>query len=270
MPENLRLLAVLAHPDDESMAAGATLAYYAAQGVETYLVTATRGERGWFGIPAVNPGLNGMARTREAELAAAARVLGIREVAYLNYIDGDLDKADPAEAVARLVSEVRRIRPQVVFTFPPDGAYGHPDHIAISQFTEAALVCAADASYRDAHLRAPHRVSKLYYQVDSFDLVELVNELTGGLTMEVDGEERQHVGWHDWAITTRLPVEEYWETAWEAVRSHGSQLPGLGPIKDLPPETQKKIWGTGNFYRVYSLVNGGRKVETDLFEGLKY
>lgn len=269
MTEKLRLLAVLAHPDDESMGAGAALAYYAAQGIETYLVTATRGERGWFGIPEVNPGLNGMARTREAELAAAARVLGIRNVTYLDYIDGELDRADPAEAVRRIVTQIRRIQPQVVFTFPPDGSYGHPDHIAISQFTSAALVCAADASFRGPKLHASHRVAKFYYQVDSVVLVELINKVVGGITMEVDGITRPHVGWHEWAITTRLPVEDYWTTAWEAVRCHGSQLPSLGEINDLPAETQKQVWGAGNFYRVYSLVNGGRKVETDLFEGLR-
>lgn len=269
MTEKLRLLAVLAHPDDESMGAGASLAYYAAQGVETYLVTATRGERGWFGIPEVNPGLNGMARTREAELAAAARVLGIREITYLDYIDGDLDQAAPEEAIRRIVTQIRRIQPQVVFTFPPDGAYGHPDHIAISQFTNAALVCAADASYRDPKLHSPHRVSKFYYQVDSVDLVDLIKVLMGGISMEVDGVERPHIGWHTWAITSHLPVKDYWTTAWEAVRCHRSQLPSLGSINDLPAETQKQIWGAGNFYRVYSMVNGGRKVETDLFEGLR-
>lgn len=269
MTEKLRLLAILAHPDDESMGIGATLAYYAAQGVEVYLVTATRGERGWFGIPTVNPGLKGMARTREAELAAAGRVLGIRNVAYLNYIDGDLDQADPAEAIGRIVSEIRRVRPQVVITFPPDGIYGHPDHIAISQFTGAAIVCAADSSYRDALFRSPHRVAKFYYMVDSIGLVRTVKEAVDGINIEVDGVQRHHVGWQDWVITTRLPVADYWHTAWEAVRCHGSQLPGLGPITELTDEVHKQIWGEGNFYRVFSLVNGGRKIEMDLFEGLR-
>src|SRR5437667_3183570 len=132
MAERLKLMSVLAHPDDESLGTGGTLARYAAEGVETYLVTATRGERGW-GDPATYPGLAELGRIRTAELQAAAAVLGLREVAFLDYIDGDVDQADPAEVVARLVAPIRRIRPQVVLTFGPDGSYGHPDHIAISQ-----------------------------------------------------------------------------------------------------------------------------------------
>lgn len=266
---NLRLLAVLAHPDDESMGSGAALAYYAAQDVETYLVCATRGERGWDGVPAQNPGLKGMGRIRESELLAAAQVLGIREVHFLDYIDGDLDEAAPAEAIGRIVQYVRRIRPQVVFTFPPDGAYGHPDHIAVSQFTAAALVCAADDSYRDPDNQVAHRVAKFYFQVDSNDLVEFFKEIAGGIHMTIDGVEREHIGWHDWAITTRLPAADYWRTAWEAVRCHKSQLPSLGAVVDFSDDIQQKIWGFGNFYRVYSLVNGSRKVETDLFQGLR-
>src|SRR5262245_48764454 len=128
---SLRLMAVLAHPDDESLGFGGTLARYAAEGVETYLVTATRGEHGWFGDPAEYPGPEALGRIREAELQAAANVLKLCEIRFLDYIDGDLDKADPREAVAKIVGHLRRVRPDVVLTFDPNGAYGHPDHIAI-------------------------------------------------------------------------------------------------------------------------------------------
>src|SRR6187401_166300 len=126
-------MCVLAHPDDESLGNGGTLARYAAEGVETYLATATRGERGWNGPPDAYPGPEALGRTREAELRAAAAELGLREVSFLDYIDGDLDQADPAEAVGRIGAVLRRVRPHVVITFGPDGAYGHPDHIAICQ-----------------------------------------------------------------------------------------------------------------------------------------
>ena len=89
MPHPLRLMAVLAHPDDESLGCGGTLAKYAAEGVETYLVTATLGERGWQGDPADDPGLAALACVREAELRCAVAILGIRELALLGYIDGD-------------------------------------------------------------------------------------------------------------------------------------------------------------------------------------
>ena len=143
----LRLMCVLAHPDDESLGTGGALALCAAEGVATYLVTATRGERGRFGDSKESPGLEIVGKTREAELLAAAKELGVREVRFLDYVDGDLDKADPAEAVGRIAGHLRRVRPHVVITFGPDGAYGHPDHIAISQLTTAAIACAADPSF---------------------------------------------------------------------------------------------------------------------------
>src|SRR5215216_2644568 len=95
--EPLRLMCVLAHPDDESIAVGGVLAKCAAEGVETYLLTATRGERGWFGDPADYPGPQGLGEIREEELRSAVSVLGIRDLAFLDYLDGELDQADGLE-----------------------------------------------------------------------------------------------------------------------------------------------------------------------------
>src|SRR5262245_11148430 len=158
MDGNLKLMCVLAHPDDESLGMGGTLAKYAKEGVETYLITATRGERGRFGDAPVRPEPHVVGQVREAEARAASKELGVREVYFLDYMDGDLDRADPAEVQAKIVGFVRKIRPQVVATFGPDGAYGHPDHIAISQFATAAVLVAADAGYAHASGEAPHRV----------------------------------------------------------------------------------------------------------------
>ena len=91
MNDNLKLLAVLAHPDDESLGNGGVLAKYADEGVEVYLVTATRGERGWFGRPEDYPGPAALGEIRERELLEAADILGIREVSFLDYRDGELD-----------------------------------------------------------------------------------------------------------------------------------------------------------------------------------
>src|SRR5262245_24389174 len=106
-------MCVLAHPDDESMGTGGILAKYAAEGVATSLVCATRGERGWYGDAADYPGPAALGRTREAELQHAARVLGIRRVEILDYIDGDLDRADPAEVIPRVARLIREVRPHV-------------------------------------------------------------------------------------------------------------------------------------------------------------
>jgi LmbE family N-acetylglucosaminyl deacetylase len=262
-------MCVFAHPDDETLGAGGILAKYSAGGVETYLITATRGERGWFGTAEDDPGLTALGRLREAELHAAASILGLREVNILDYVDGDLDQANPTDAIAKIANHIRRVRPQVVVTFPPDGGYGHPDHIAISQFAHAAVVCAADATYGDVR-QAPHRVSKFYYMVDSRNLVALFESLMGGvITMNIDGAERRQVAWEEWAITTRIDAADQWQTVLSAILCHKTQLPSLGSAPDWPEETHRKIWGNATFYRAFSLVNGGRAIETDLFAGLR-
>lgn len=269
MTEPLKLLAVFPHPDDETFGLGSTLVRYSTEGVETHLLCATRGERGWFDSEGPNPGMEGVARIREVELRCAAATLGIHEVSFLGYIDGDVDQAPTGEIIARITSHIRRIKPQVIVSFGPDGVYGHPDHIALSQFTSAALVSAADAGFRELAEQQPHRVSKLYYMVDSMEIVGAANEAFGGISMEVDGATRRHIGWEDWQITTRLDNRAYMAPMQEAIRCHKSQLPGYGPIAEWPLDKLAEVFGVGSFYRAYSQVNGGRRVETDLFEGLR-
>ncbi len=267
-PTPLRLMVVFAHPDDESLATGSLLARYAAEGVETYLVTATRGERGWTGPAEDNPGLEALGRLRTAELLAAARLLALREVNFLDYIDGDLAAADPLEATARLVAHLRRVQPQVVVTFGPDGAYGHPDHIAISQLSGSAIVCAADPAYRP-ELGPAHRVSKLYYLAGTKELFALYASCAGPMSITVDGLQRMGIGWEDWMITTRIDADAYWEIAWQAFLCHVTQWAGYRPLEPLLAEYHAPLIGVRTFYRVFSLVNGGRGLETDLFEGLR-
>ena len=269
MAETLKLLAVFPHPDDETLGLGSTLARYSAEGIETYLVCATRGERGWFDSQGPDPGLEAVGRIREAELRCAAEPLGLHEVSFLDYIDGEVDRARPEEIIGKLVSHIRRIRPQVVVTFSPDGAYGHPDHIALSQFTNGALVCAADRNFVDSSTQAPQRVLKFYYMVDSQEVVDASNEAFGGISMEIDGVTRSHVSWADWQITTWLDNKGYLEHVQKAMLCHKSQIPGYHPVDQWPVEKLARIFGNGHFYRAFSLVNGGRNVETDLFEGLR-
>lgn len=265
-----KLLAVFAHPDDESMGMGATLAKYSAEGVETTLVCATRGERGWFGPEERNPGPGALGQIREGELRRAADTLGLRAVHFLDYIDGDLDQANPAEVIAKIVTHIRTIQPQVVVTFPPDGGYGHPDHIAISQFASAAIVCAADASYVDAKNLPAHRVSKLYYIVDSENFVNFITPFMGDMSFSVDDQMRGENAWKEWMVTTRIDMSAHCITALRAIKCHESQLATIGALAELPDEMAAQVLALqGTFYRAFSLVNGGRKVETDLFEGIK-
>jgi LmbE family N-acetylglucosaminyl deacetylase len=261
-------MCVLAHPDDESLGTGGVLAKYAAEGIETHLVTATRGERGWAGDPKDDPGLEALGKLREAELRCAAQSLGVRELNWLDYVDGDLDQAIPSEAVAKIVGHFRRVRPQVVVTFGPEGAYGHPDHIAICQFTTAATLCAADPNY-PANGLPPFAVSKLYYMVPTTAELKAYQSVFGDQVMHVDGVDRRGAGWQDWAITTLVDTQDYWTTVWKAVSCHRTQLPAYGALENLPEEHHRALWGSRSYYRAYSTVNGGRKVERDLFEGLR-
>ena len=268
MNDRVRLTCVLAHPDDESLGVGGALARYAAEGVETSLVVATRGEHGWPGPAAVNPGPRALGERREAELRAAARILGVGEVEFLGYLDGDVDQADPAEAIARIVAHLRHFRPQVVVTFGPDGAYGHPDHIAVSQLATAAAVCAADAAVGPAEPE-PHRVAKLYYRVWTESENAAWLAAFGEVAMEVDGVRRGDVGWPDWAVTTRLDAAAHWRQVRDAVACHRSQLTDPDALARLSPEVHRCLWGCQQFYRAFSTVSGGRRPERDLFEGLR-
>ena len=269
MKNPLKLLLIVAHPDDESLGMGGTLAKYAAEGVETYLITATRGERGWFGEAADYPGPAALGRIREAELHAAAKVLGLQEVTLFDYMDADLDKAEPVEVIGKIVACIRRLRPHVVITFDPTGAYGHPDHIAISQFASAACMAAANPAYPGVEQWSAHQVSKLYYRVSTRPLLDVYEEAFGDLVMPVDGVDRRPHGWPAWSITTEIDTMAYWQQVWSAVACHRSQLPGYEGLKDLPEEHHHNLWGREHYYRAFSLVNGGRAIEHDLFEGIK-
>lgn len=235
-----------------------------------YLVCASRGERGWFGPEEQNPGPSVLGRIRTRELQNAVNELGLKEHSFLDYTDGEVDQATPAEAIGKIVTHIRRIQPQVVVTFPPDGNYGHPDHIAVGQFTSAAIVCAADSSYEDFENLPAHRVSKLYYMVDSENFINLVAPFVGDITFPVDDQTRGEVAWKEWMITTRIDMAEYCHAAWRAIQCHQSQLPSLGMLAEMHEDAGVAVLAMqGTFYRAFSLVNGGREAEKDLFEGVR-
>lgn len=265
-------MAVLAHPDDESLGMGGTLAKYSAEGVGTSLVVATRGQRGRFRghrEPPEHPGQEALGRIRETELRRAAVVLGIADVTILDYVDQDLDRADPIEAIGRIAREFRRVRPHVVITFPPDGAYGHPDHIAISQLTSAAVVAAADATFETGAESRPHAISKLYYVAWPQTTWNIYEEAFRRLVSTVDGVARQAMAWPEWQLTTVIDTRAYWDRVWQAVSCHESQVTAYEGLRSLSQDKHEALWGSQSFYRVFSFVNGGRAIERDLFEGLR-
>jgi N-acetyl-1-D-myo-inositol-2-amino-2-deoxy-alpha-D-glucopyranoside deacetylase/mycothiol S-conjugate amidase len=174
MPETKKtILAVLAHPDDESFGMGGTLAYYSSQGVAVHLACATRGEAG-----TVDPEFLGkhpdIASLREEELRCAAKTLGLTSVTLLGYRDsgmaGSADNKHPNSLVSapleqvseKIVAEIRRLKPQIVLTFDPVGGYHHPDHIAVHNATVEAFHAAGS---KDQFPKAgpPFQPEKLYY-----------------------------------------------------------------------------------------------------------
>ena len=267
MVDHRKILFILAHPDDESLGAGGMIAHYAAQGVEIHLATATRGEYGWQKADEPNPGPDALGQIREGELQAAVDVLGIQGLYFLDYIDGYLDRADSQEIIPKLVDLIRRIRPQIVITFAPDGAYGHPDHVAISQFTTTAVLCATDSGYPAENNLQPHRIDKLYFLVWPSIKLAAFEAAFGSLDFPVDDVVRKSVPWEDWAITTIIDTSSYAEQAWQAITCHRSQLPLYDQLKDLSAEHKDGLWGTQELYRAMSMVNGGRQREHDIFEG---
>lgn len=269
-----RLMVVTAHPDDEALGFGGVLARYASEGAEIVLVTATRGERGrYFGHgvdSAEHPGPAALSGIRERELRASAAALGIRHVTLLGYQDSQLDHVTVNDGVTTLVGHIRHARPHIVLTFAPDGAYGHPDHIAISQLTTAAIVAAADPNYnaRDGRDLGPtHAASKLYYLAWSERAWAAYQAAFKKLVFTVDGVERQATPWPDWAITTVVDTRLWWPTVWRAVSCHESQVGAYAALKGLNPDQHEALWGSQSFYRAFSLVNAGRGRESDLFEG---
>jgi LmbE family N-acetylglucosaminyl deacetylase len=155
------ILFVFAHPDDESFSASGTAMKYAAEGVASVLVTATRGERGKAGEPPVCAPEE-LPALREQELREAAAIIGFSELQILDYKDRQLADAPVEEIRCRLVGVIRRVRPLVVATFDPNGFNVHPDHVAISRFTTEALAAAADPRFCPDD-GAPYAVPRLVW-----------------------------------------------------------------------------------------------------------
>jgi LmbE family N-acetylglucosaminyl deacetylase len=166
--EMRRLLCVTAHPDDEAAVFGGALLLYQSLGVETHVISLTAGEAGSRGTAASREEL---AELRRAEFAAACEILKVSSGEVLSYPDADLYQLPPARPVADLVFRIRRIRPQVLITFGPDGGTGHADHSMASVFATFAFHWAARADRCAEQLStgmSPYQPQKLYYVTSEF------------------------------------------------------------------------------------------------------
>ena len=256
------ILLIAAHPDDETLGFGGTIAMYARRGVATYVVTATDGQQGWFGEQEQYPGADRLGQIRIRELNRATRLLGACSVTSLGYMDGELARAPRLELIETLAAQIRRLRPEVVLTFGPDGMYGHPDHVAISQATTAAVVQAAATGGSGG---PAHQVQKLYYRAPSADYMARYEQAFGCLEMEIDGETRGSDALPDWRISATLDTSEVWEQVKTAALRHQSQVPAN--LAALSDEQHRALWGVQEYQLAMSLVESGER-EEDLLEGI--
>ncbi len=256
MKEGLTLLAVLAHPDDESFGPAATLAKYVAQGVRVSLVCATRGESGEISDPQLaTPEI--LSQVREEELRCACRVIGIQELRFLGYKDGQMSSYDPQEVEEKVVRAIREVRPQVVLTFGPDGISGHWDHITIGKATTDAFFSAGDEERFTEHMAeglSPHEVAKLYY-------VAVPRSCFRAMSLDLPGT-------CDDRITTVIDVVPFLEVKKRALACHKTQLPPGNIFARMSDEEMRKWWGKEHFVLAASRVGLPPEIETDLFWGL--
>jgi LmbE family N-acetylglucosaminyl deacetylase len=233
------LLAVFAHPDDESLLAGGVLAACAAAGRRVAIVSMTRGERG----PAELSELDGrpLGEIREAELLAASRVLGVSSAECLDYPDGELADADETQAARALVLLLERERPEAVISFSDEGLYWHPDHLAVSRFVNVALDL-LDGSAAAALYGAT------WPEGHAGRLVSLMH--ARGLTGDLWGLEPDAFGAPSDSITRSLDVRPFLPAKLAALRAYASQIGPSHLLSTLPDDLAEEFLGREYVVRI--------------------
>ena len=282
----LRLLAVHAHPDDESSKGAATYAYYRSLGAEVMILSCTGGERGSIlneavqGHPLAERDLSGL---RRLEMAEAQRLLGVQH-RWLGYQDSGMNEdgsvppnsfADiPVEISAEpVVRVIREFRPQVLVTYDEKGGYPHPDHIRCHDVSMEAYRAAADPTrYPDAG--EPWQVGKLYYdrifnleRVDAMFLELSVTEPDSPL-LEPLGAAREWMKDYPKLATTHVPVGDFLEVRDAALRAHASQVSPTSSFFFWPNDLIREAWPYEDFQLVESKVDTVTP-ESDLFAGVR-
>ena len=277
------LLAILAHPDDESYGLGGTLARYAAEGVEVHVAIATDGAAGsidenWQGDHAQ------LAEARIQEVQAASEILGVtlhllgyRDSGYIgdsaNEHPAAFINADQEESTGRVVKLIRQLRPQVIVTHDETGGYYHPDHIECYQITTPAFFAAGDPKkYPDIGLE-PFQPQRLYYSVFSNSWVKILTSFMRlrGMDPTKAGRNKDidftRVGVPSEKITTTIDYRKYWDVKRLASAEHGSQGGGTSFGRLFPRWLQILLFAKETYMRVYPPISAGNR-EKDLFENL--
>jgi len=283
--DGFRLLAVHAHPDDESSKGAATAARYVAAGARVCVVSCTGGERGDVLNEALKSDihiLRDIAQVRRDEMAAAAAALGVEHV-WLGFVDSGLPEGDPlpplpegcfalepiAVTTEALVRVIREFRPHVMTTYDEHGGYPHPDHIMTHTVSMSAFAAAGDPTAYP-HAGAPWQPLKLYYnQTHSGGRIRAFHEalLAQGLespygewVASIEKRGQRH-------ITTQVPCADYFEARDRALLAHATQVDPDGSWFKMPRDLERRVWPTEDFEAALSYVPI-LEVEDDLFAGL--
>ena len=284
MADRWRLMAVHAHPDDESSKGAATSAKYASTTADVLVVSCTGGERG----DVLNPNLKGdphierdLAQVRRQEMKRAQEILGVQHT-WLGFVDSGLPEGDPTPPLPEgcfalepldvtteaLVREIRRFRPHVMTTYDENGGYPHPDHIMTHKVSMAAFFAAGDpAAY--PHAGPPWQPLKIYYTVHSRERYQAFHE-----AMVAEGLESPYAEWLEkWGpekgrtVTTRIHCADWFDQRDQALLAHATQIDPDGMWFKVPREIQVRVWPWEEFEAAVSYVPV-EPVEDDLFAGL--
>lgn len=272
------LLAVHAHPDDETITMGGTLARYSAEAVRTIVVTCTQGDLGEVRDPSL-PTEAGVGALRDRELEAAARCLGVSRLVNLGYYDsgmagwpenhrpGALYAADLAEAADRLCEVIRQERPDVLVTYDETGGYGHPDHLKVHEVAVAAFEASALA--RPAKLyfvRFPSGWSRRFVRLLRAAGIDAPASAPTGADA---GPSITEIGTPDHLVTTAIDVRHYVPTKRAALALHGSQMPPDHFLRRMSPALAEELWHFEYFSREHGpTATPPGELEDDLFSGL--
>ncbi|MGD9961033.1 N-acetyl-1-D-myo-inositol-2-amino-2-deoxy-alpha-D-glucopyranoside deacetylase [Nocardioides sp.] len=302
MTSDRRLLLVHAHPDDETIGQGATMAKYVAQGAEVTLVTCTAGEMGEILVPELEhlaaDREDGLGVHRRGELDNAMKVLGVTDHRFLGgfgtYRDSGMKwhedghaiaaddvhenafwLADLTEAADHLVTVIREVRPQVLVTYDQFGGYGHPDHIKAHRVAMYGAQLAAVPSYRK-DLGEPWDIAKIYWGAmsennmrASLRALRASGDTTTFEGMDPDGP-MPHFVTPDENLAAGVDGSDYLVQKMDALKAHATQITVDGPFFALSNNLGNSIWGT-EFYRIAKgtpAPDGAERLETDLFAGL--
>ena len=286
--EPLRMIAVHAHPDDESSKGAGSTARYAREGVEVTVITATGGERGDVLNPRLRDDPEITAATlpgiRRREMQRAQEILGVGHE-WLGFVDSGLPEGDPLpplpessfaslpveEAARPLVEAVRRLRPHVMTTYDENGGYPHPDHIQVNRISLAAFDLAADPGFAP-ELGEPWEIAKLYYingfHRQRFSAVSRHLRAEGAPNEELEQMLQRYDESHDRLLTTRIDVREYLGIRDDALRAHATQVDPDGPFFRISHDAEIAAWGTEDYELHISRI-GVKLPEQDLFAGLR-